>query len=185
MKMMAADRELVGSVSSDDDAPEEINFEQSKNQARSQRMKERASERQQKEEVKKKRRDIDARNIAQKRSAIVALPEALLRDVAAESDAKKRRELEKELEQQQREAADRERKQEKRNRRRTKVEVGEKTYEFMPLAGVRKIPNKLIFKNKTKAVELDFKERSLYNKKRVKRERVGAAMAKMQKRAQR
>lgn len=146
-----------GSSENEDDAPEEINFAAGKNRALARRQNELDSKRQQKDELKKKRREIETRNIVQKRAAIVEpMPAALLADVAAESAAKALRDDERARSKQStKRVANDERK--KKKSRTSKVEIPEQTIEFIPLSGVAKIPNKLVYKSRAANIELNFK----------------------------
>ena len=169
-----------GSVDHDDDAPVEIKFEEGRTRAATKRRIELESKLKQRIEKKQKRKDIEQRNIVQKKTSIVELPSELLDQITSEDVVKSERQKERKSVDKQKEAKFKA-KQAKRKlnqaKKEAKLSLPETTYEFIPLAGIAKIPNELIYKNKKAAVELNFKEKMLFNKKRVHRQKTGHVLA--------
>ncbi|KAI1293836.1 hypothetical protein HDE_06463 [Halotydeus destructor] len=166
----------------EDDAPEEVKFEQGKETALSQRKKEEQSKRKQVESLKQKRKEIEGRNIHQKQAKLAAsglnhLPEGLLKAVITDSKVndERKRQLEDDI-------VKKEKIKKRKNAKisKSKVDLPETSYEFIPLAGVSEISKKLVYKNKTANLQLNFKEAMLSSNKHVRREKVGRVLSKFE-----
>lgn len=173
-------KKWMSSDSSDDnDAPEEINFDEGKATAISKRRNEQESKRKQKDDLKRKRQIIEERNISQKKARLSELPQDLLDEVQIEAEASQRR---KNFE----EARDDFFPEEKVAKMKKvasskKLKLPESDYEFIPLSGVKKVSNRLLYKNKEATFQLNFKERMLSSTKRIKREKVGQVLGNLEK----
>lgn len=168
--------------SEDDEAPEEINFGVGKASAISKSRKEQESKRKQKDELKRKRQEIEERNVNQKKARLALLPQELLDEVQVEADANERKKTiveDTSAGGTSKDALGQTKK--KRAPSSKRLRLPESDYQFIPLSGVKKISNRLLYKNKEAAFQLNFKERMLSNNKRVKREKVGQVLGNIEK----
>jgi len=173
------------SIDNDDDgAPVEIKFDEGRTRAATKRRIELESKLKQRIEKKQKRKEIEQRNIDQKKTSIVELPTELLDQITAEDGVKSERTKErKSVDNKLLMKAKAKKAKQKLNQAKkdATLSLPETTYEFIPLSGIAKIPQDLIYKNKKASVELNFKEKMLFNKKRVHREKTGHVLAKREK----
>lgn len=174
----------MSSDSSDDEAPEEVKFVESKVSALNQRRQELASKKNQLDSKRKKRQEIEERNRNQKKARQEHLSQDLLDEVKADEELKndeKEGLLTQDDEEEEAGGSMMEEKKAKRTRSKKRLNLPETDYEFIPLSGVNKIPNKLVYKNRDASLKLNFKERMLSSGKRIRREPVGKVVGKMAK----